>query len=456
MMRSKISRRPKLSGSTRRFALEQLEQRICMHGEMSVLSEGVLSITGDAMIGDSIKVVMSKDNETIDVIGAHGLRSFDASEVHVLKIESLGGDDLIDLDRDLNMPTLIDGGDGQDTVLGWSAPDRIFSPDDRELIQSFTDSGCIGVECFTITEDDVEPLITNATPSTAEALATLYATGQSVNHAHVATSTVAATSFNSTPLLFGAVSHVTHEILIGVPELAPASVETGTGANAHGADHLTAAGFDTDTGSAAFGMHHTDADSEPSSDNKYNAEWATRSPYQTECPTTAPMGTAAVASSSSPQTVGGQVANTLTGAPKVGCKCLAMQARTNDAAQGENRLGRAAAEQDSAAKTDQTVTAPVDIILDQSSCCTSESDVSESADDSCCSKPEIVDQVLETIDGVETIEESNSQAGAVLGWPEFAVASFLTVGALTVHTKQNKVRRRSDRNALEPEDISFN
>jgi hypothetical protein len=137
-----------------------------------------------------------------------------------------------------------------------------------------------------------------------------------------------------------------------------------------------------------------------------------------------------------------------------------MQGRASESRREDVRLAKPTAD----AGTDLPITteqalllaAPTDIILDEPSCCSLEGagDVT-AGDDGCCAKPDIVDEVLEAIDRSEADQET-SYHEVPAGWSGFAAASFLTLGALTLHTKSTKTRRRSTRERFELEEVTVN
>jgi len=109
-----------------------------LHGASAALVGNVLEITGSDA-ADQVDVVANRESGMIDVIvPGHAAQSFSADSVASVRILGQGGDDLITLDRELRVPMQVDGGDGVDTVLGWSGPDATYTSHGLQFA-SFTD-----------------------------------------------------------------------------------------------------------------------------------------------------------------------------------------------------------------------------------------------------------------------------------------------------------------------------
>jgi hypothetical protein len=180
------------------------------------------------------------------------------------------------------------------------------------------------------------------------------------------------------------------------------------------------------------------------------------------------MGVSAVADSASPQTLGGAVADTQSGGPKVGCKCLAMQRKAEEAkiAERDDRLNASRVAVAASAEQEQRTTAP-EKTTKVASCC--------EAADSCCevtdramgasglaaetisedseSLPsaipaEVVDEALRTLEAQasEDAEQNEIQATSLFGRQQLTLASILAVGALTLHSQPRTWRRSRQAN----------
>jgi hypothetical protein len=369
-----------------RLSVEQLEHRICMHGQTAVLADGTLAITGDHVAGDSIAIELTNDGQSLDVIGEHGRQSFPASDVRALWIEGLGGNDLIKLDHNLKLPTYIHGGDGQDTVLGWNAPDRVFTAaDDWLLAQDVfgAGSGCLSVECFAA--DTVEPPLVSTDRTASEAIG-VSAALRSVVHQHAAMSTAAAIGPGSSAVLQNAAPtpRTNHMSTNGPESWQPSlssDIAVATQRSATGGLHESVAAA---LASPIAGLHAMENSSVAHASVRINTEWSTRSPDQGECPISTPMGASAIASSSSPQMLGGEV-------------------ETGGVAQDEGD-----------------------------------------------SKADVVDEALRTLDSSTSdkgSQEREIQQVPALQWSRFAAASLLAAAALTLHATKAHATKAKATNA---------
>jgi hypothetical protein len=301
------------------------------------LSDGVLDVSG-GHFDDSIALVYNQADQSIEVRGeSHTVASFPIDEISSVRIRALEGNDEIGIDPKLELPTVIDGGSGTDTVVGINGIDNVF---DQTIMDRFQ---CLGVECFDGTgadaivttsnheedEHDVmhrsdvarvlasvhEHLIESAAPVVLGRLMAPQVTLGAGHTGHLLTSQ----RLNGIGQDLGLPTHSVSGRLSADVEQAIATVqEVGEAAGSH---EIRDSG-DEEHGVAA---HLLPGVTEAARVAASNPEFATRSPYSTECPSSSPVGIPAVASASSPTTVGGEIANTVTGAPKVGCKCIAMQ-----------------------------------------------------------------------------------------------------------------------------------
>src|SRR5262245_29140506 len=313
----------------RQHIFESLERRALLCDVAAAVNSGVLDVAG-GHFDDSIALVYDQERQTIEVHGeGHAVATFPVSEVSSLRIHLLDGNDQISLDPTLKLPTLIDGGSGTDTVTGLSGVDRILNEDgtvDGAAV-------CIGVECY----QDITATPELTTPAHADehvAQSTAQVRSSRVLssvHEHDAVSNDTVILNPNSNATSSSVTHLGHmsiapmvEGLIGSSLLehhesdafSVASSFEGDAATESSSAHATQAGIgDYASAEHSMGSHALGGLSEEVRKASTNPEFATKSPYKTECPTSSPVGAPAVASSSSPTTLGGEVANTVAGAP---------------------------------------------------------------------------------------------------------------------------------------------
>jgi hypothetical protein len=183
--------------------------------------------------------------------------------------------------------------------------------------------------------------------------------------------------------------------------------------------------------------------------------FATRSPYEGECPSSSSLGAAGIVAAAAPQDIGGEIANTQAGAPKMGCKCVGMRQKVevSKAAEASSATPQFAVgivippKGDSKSSANGTaVTAP------SRSCCSKETgfelgvDIGlPETDDN--NSAESVDQVLSTFrlddsDEHPTEEPMAIGLGLTLG---LGALGTLAIGSMFVQTKQ---RRRDEASIL--------
>ncbi len=108
-------------------AIEGLEARTLLS---SSLSGGVLTVTGTAA-GESITI--SDQGLNVKVTEPGGSTNFLKSAVQSIHVDGLGGNDIITL-AGLLIPSVIDGGAGNDDITGSSAADTINGGDDHDTL----------------------------------------------------------------------------------------------------------------------------------------------------------------------------------------------------------------------------------------------------------------------------------------------------------------------------------
>ena len=105
----------------RQFALEQLETRaVPAAGITAVLVNGQLTVTGTDRAD---QIVFRRAGDTVSVQGVQG--SFDANSISSIVVDAGAGNDIVRLNTQaarggvaLNVPTTIQGGAGNDTIIG--------------------------------------------------------------------------------------------------------------------------------------------------------------------------------------------------------------------------------------------------------------------------------------------------------------------------------------------------
>jgi hypothetical protein len=294
-----------------RLLFEHLERRTLLHGASAAMVGNVLEITGTDN-ADTVDLVANRDSGTIDlVVPGHSIQSFSADSIASVRILGLGGDDLVTLDRGLNLPTYIDGGEGIDTVLGWSGPDPLHSSSSPDEFNGFA---CVGVECFTLPNDDnesstLEPRIDGVTAlATSESVLpsahTQHGLTTSSTIAHVPTSHLGITISHDSSGISSALDHS-----VGISSFSDGVAAT----SHHAADGI--AGMSVAIGAATtIGIAGMESFSDKAISAE-NYEFSLRSPYAgKECPTSAPLGATTLTN-----TLAGPEMTTGATAPKVGC-----------------------------------------------------------------------------------------------------------------------------------------
>jgi hypothetical protein len=346
--------------------VEILEQRALLCDVTAGLSAGVLDVAGGHS-DDSIALIYSQDRQSIEVHGeGHAIAMFPASQVQSVRIQALSGNDHITLDPMLDLATVIDGGAGTDTVVGLAGVDQILNPD--AAVEARTErSFCVGVECFQdsagdviwldLTATDQEPVPHLEHNAMAGVLSSVHESRSRKQQAsaviHMPTSSLTddASHFAhatitqpiASVLAASNLSHHGSGDLFDRPGFLAEQARTAVPVPGYGASINASGSEDHSVGGHSFGDLSAEARAASA-----NPDFATRSPYETECPASSPVGAAAVASASSPVTVGGEIANTVTGAPKIGCKCLAMQVSPKNGTTAQNRHAKVNTSQNSA------------------------------------------------------------------------------------------------------------
>jgi hypothetical protein len=336
--------------------LEVLERRALLCDVTATISDGVLNVTGGPY-ADSIAVVYDSEHQMIEVHSeGHAVATFSVAGVQSLCIRGLDGDDDISIDPLLDIPTDVDGGTGTNTVVhSHGATDkgvlsargeRLAAESDHAVGHSPTNAIRSAVREKSQRPGSVAPILT--LPLTGAAHAGTHSAHPTITQLiDRSLADMSAWSRHSSEDPFTENRFWTsqsHRPVSAAPH-APTVVERSNGEHAVDAHSMTNLSSEARAAST-------------------NPEFARRSPYEAECPTSSPVGASAVASSSSPVTVGGAVADTTTGAPKVDCKCLAMQraAKSQSNAQRppgyEKTLEAVPVEQSTAAADAQLVAVP--------------------------------------------------------------------------------------------------
>ncbi len=117
-----------------RLAFEALEKRevlatglVGLTPFVPVLHRGVLTIVGDS---GSNTIDVTKSNNKVVFQGT----SFDANSVFRIVIAGEKGNDTIRVSESINVPTIIYGGPGDDTILGGGGKDEIYGGSGRDTI----------------------------------------------------------------------------------------------------------------------------------------------------------------------------------------------------------------------------------------------------------------------------------------------------------------------------------
>jgi uncharacterized protein (TIGR03118 family) len=105
----------------------------------AVLADGVLSITGGPD-GDKIQVRFKRPTNQI-IVQSDGTQigSFDAAAVGTIEIQGFGGDDHIDVGPQITATTIIDGGAGNDKIMGGDGPNILLGGPGSDML--FAGSG---------------------------------------------------------------------------------------------------------------------------------------------------------------------------------------------------------------------------------------------------------------------------------------------------------------------------
>jgi hypothetical protein len=354
-------RQPRLGNRIQKQLFEVLERRALLSDVALSLTAGALNVRGGDF-DDTIALVYNRDQQTIEIRSDdQSVAQYPAADVRSLRIEGLAGNDRITLDPLFRVPAIIDGGAGTDTVLGLAGVDPTFEihgSSEAHTAQTY----CVDVECFTdpVSAEDEPP----AAPDNSVDIHALSHVSSIVRSSvreqgHGTANSSHVIAFDSAPDS-SLPSHAAHAIsysavdsvLLSSPSSSLASTahdsisEHSTVSDSNHADAAKsqheASGSDASEVGHSLSSHAMGGMTEEVRAASASAEFATRSPYKTECPTSSPVGAPAVASTASPTTVGGEIANTVSGAPKVGCKCLAMQkAKQAKAAQDQRKDGDA-------------------------------------------------------------------------------------------------------------------
>src|SRR5215218_8382033 len=113
--------------------LEKLESRRLL-AVTAVNNAGVLTITGDSE-ANYISVSRNLDNNHI-IVRYHDVNIFDgaASEISSIRAELLGGADRLTIAQNIEKPTTIHGGEGNDTIYGGGGLDEIYGDFGNDVI----------------------------------------------------------------------------------------------------------------------------------------------------------------------------------------------------------------------------------------------------------------------------------------------------------------------------------
>lgn len=119
------SRRQRRKTASRAVAAETLEIRtvpavVGLNHMTPVLTNGILTVIGDSAAN---KIEVTQSNGRIQVLG----KSFAASSVKTIVLSGEGGDDTLTVSSTINIPCVIYGGSGNDTIRSGSAADTIYA-----------------------------------------------------------------------------------------------------------------------------------------------------------------------------------------------------------------------------------------------------------------------------------------------------------------------------------------
>jgi hypothetical protein len=449
MIRHASRRQQKYDRSKRSHIFEILERRALLCDVSAALNNGVLEVAG-GLTDDSIALVYNHEQRTIEVHGTeHSVASFSASDVRSLHIEGLDGNDQISIDPTLELPTTIDGGAGTDTVIGLTGVDRLFGTGET-LDDRSERSVCLGVECFQDASGTVTLTISTPEEKQDDLVPATGVLSSVHEHPHVISDTAILSNVAS-PQAANGISHASHlaitpavlsdlgSSLLSHHNSEGVSSEIGAASeDVHEATHNPATGGAINDYTGA--EHAMSGMSEEAHVAAASAEFATKSPYKTECPTSSPVGAPAVASSSSPTAVGGEIANTVSGAPKIGCKCMAMQRAAQQKEQARLSSDSAIYVSVPAADTSAEESKP--------SCCQqAEHDADQlmqiewiDTTPTETEQQQPVDQPAadSTLDQSTSSERTESQGESMTTWQRSIVATGLALGGIALHFQNRK------------------
>ncbi|WP_149752902.1 calcium-binding protein [Rubripirellula obstinata] len=121
------------SRSPRRLRGESLENRRVMAAAINLSSDGVLDISGDADANRVWVAQVSDQRLRVSIDGRHN--DFDVAEVNLLRVQAGGGDDVVRIARNVDLPAQVFGGAGDDVLQAGSGPSWVQGGDGNDRLQ---------------------------------------------------------------------------------------------------------------------------------------------------------------------------------------------------------------------------------------------------------------------------------------------------------------------------------
>src|SRR5262249_15220666 len=101
-------------------------------------ASGALSIRGGPASRDDTITVQRSGNEVLATVKFDARTftgRFDANRVKSVRVDAGGGNDMVKIDLSITLPTAVDGGAGNATVLGGAGRDVLTGGDGNDLLQ---------------------------------------------------------------------------------------------------------------------------------------------------------------------------------------------------------------------------------------------------------------------------------------------------------------------------------
>lgn len=139
---SRKSRRSTKASQCHQLGVENRLETRCLLSTASLVG-GTLMVTGTDK-PDSIEVQLDRSGKTIQVLsGFHTMAKFNTSDVSLIQVNGLGGDDKIVISNRIKINAIIDAGEGNDNIatgsgssilLGGAGDDTLYGGDSRDIL----------------------------------------------------------------------------------------------------------------------------------------------------------------------------------------------------------------------------------------------------------------------------------------------------------------------------------